>query len=83
MLASLEQASPAEDFKVYPENWPIVELFLRLQTQWRFTGMGVAAGLDYNSVDVVMRRLRIEDADGSIFAGLQVMEVAALNAVRD
>lgn len=79
----MNEASPAEDFEVFPENWPVVDLFLRLQTQWRFTGMGVAAGLDYTAVDVVMRRLRIEDLDGSIFAGLQVMEVAALNAVRD
>lgn len=83
MLDSLKEASVSEEFEVLPENWPIVDLFLRLQTQWRFSGMGSATGLDYNAVDVVMRRLRIEDGDGAIFAGLQVMEVAALNAVRD
>lgn len=83
IIDSLREASPDEEFEVLPENWPIVELFMTVQTQWRFTGMGGAVGLDYNAVDVVMRRLRMEDSDGALFRGLQVMEVAALNAVKD
>ena len=56
---------------------------MRVQTQWRVSGMGGAVGLDYQAVDVVMRRLRIEDGDGELFAGLQVMEIAALKALKD
>lgn len=83
MLASLQDASPAEEFEVLPECWPTVDLFLRVQTQWRFAGMGHPVGLDYNAADVVMRRLGVADPEGKIFAGLQIMEVAALNALKD
>lgn len=61
-----------------PDCWPTVLLFLRVQTQWRQGGMGGAIGLDYTAVDVVMRRARIEDPDGELFEGLQIMETAAL-----
>lgn len=83
VLAQLNEASPEEDFPVLSENWDIVQLFMRLQTQWKYASSGTAIGLDYTSVDVVMRRLNIEDTDGSVFDGLQVMEFAALDAVRD
>lgn len=83
VIAQLEEASPAEDFAVFPENWPTVQLFMLLQTQWKYAGNGVAVGLDYTGVDVVMRRRQIDDPDGELFAGLQEMEFAALEAVRD
>jgi hypothetical protein len=38
-----------QDFEVWPENWPAVELFLRCQTQWR-TSVNGRAGLDYGVV---------------------------------
>ena len=74
-------AAEATDFEVWPENWPIVDLWLRVQTQWRSSGFG-PTGLDYVAVDVVMRRLRIEDPDGEKFEGLQVMEIEALKVLQ-
>jgi len=57
-----------------------MQAWMRVQTQWR-AGMGGYYGLDYAAVDVALRRARIEDDDGAIFAGLQVMEFAALRAM--
>lgn len=54
--------------------------WLRVQTQWR-QSFGGPIGLDYSAVDVVLRRLKICDEDGEIFAGLQVMEFGALRAM--
>jgi hypothetical protein len=53
---------------------------MHVQTQWR-TGFDGPVGLDYTAVDVALRRLRIEDEDGALFAGLQVMEFTALRAM--
>lgn len=55
-------------------------LFLRVQTQWRYS-FGGATGLDYQAVFTTMDRLRVVDTDGLIFEGLQVMEAAALRAM--
>lgn len=69
-----------QEFEIEPDNWNTVQTWLHVQTQWRH-GFGGATGLDYTAVDVAMRRLRIEDEDGGIFAGLQVMEYGALRAM--
>jgi hypothetical protein len=65
------------EFEVEPDNWPAVVLWMACQTQWRSAGAG-RYGLDYTAVDVVMRRRGMADEDGTAFAGLQVMEIAAL-----
>lgn len=65
------------EFEVEAENWPAVVLWMECQTQWRSAGAG-RYGLDYVAVDVVMRRRGIADDQGTVFAGLQVMEFAAL-----
>ena len=62
------------------ENWETVMLFMRVQTQWR-TGFGGPTGLDYTAVFQTMDRLRVADPEGEVFAGLQVMESAALRAM--
>lgn len=74
-LQNDEQALPVD-----PEAWPTVQLWLRVQTQWR-TSMGGFVGLDYPAVFAVMDRARIEDNDGQLFEGLQVMEFAVLNTL--
>lgn len=73
-------AGPALDaaFAVWPENWDVVRLFLKCETQWAFLPSGRIRGLDYPGVDVVMRRNRklAPDRDAA-FEQLQVMEFAA------
>ncbi len=71
---------PIEDdaFEIWPENWPSLCAWLAVETQWRVqTGSGGLwyQGLDYNAVDVVLRRRGFDDA---VFADLQEMEREAL-----
>lgn len=61
---------------MWEENWPAVEMFLRLQTQWRTTMNGVL-GLDYGAVAWLLRLYEVEDPR-SLLEDLQVMEAAAM-----
>lgn len=65
-----------------PANWDSVMAFLACDTQWRAVA-GPAGliwiGLDYAGVDIALRRL---DFPASVFADLQVMEIAALPVLR-
>jgi hypothetical protein len=70
---------PPEDFEVFEENWPAVEMFLRLQTQWRTTMSGLL-GLDYGAVAWLLRLYEVEDPR-ALLEDLQVMEAAALLSI--
>ncbi len=72
-------AAPAEDFGVWPDNWTAIEMFLRVQTQWR-TSMGGVVGLDYAAVAWVLKLYEIED-QRSLLEDLQVMEAAAMRVM--
>lgn len=69
--------------EVYPENWPAVELFAAMGTQWR-TGMAGATGLDYAALPAVMDMLGVDvDERRSRFSELRVMERAALTEMNE
>lgn len=70
---------PPEDFEVLEENWPVVEMFLRVQTQWRTTMNGLL-GLDYGAVAWLLRLYEVEDPR-ALLEDLQVMEAAALLSI--
>ena len=70
------------ELEVEKDCWETVMLFMRVQTQWRYS-FGGPSGLDYTAVFETMDRLRVSDAEGHIFEGLQVMEVAALRAMAE
>jgi len=77
--ADMPPPKSTEDFEVMPANWKSVCAFLDCQTQWRAIASMAGViwlGLDYQAVDVVMRRL---DLDSSVFRDIQVMERAALD----
>ena len=65
-----------DDFGVWPDNWAAVEMFLRVQTQWRTT-MGGLLGLDYGVLAWVFKLYAVED-ERSMLEDLQVMEAAAM-----
>lgn len=67
--------------QVWPDNVPAVRVFLAMQTQWA-VGMNGRTGLIYASLAEVWRRLHVPPAErDAIFADLQLLEVAALNAM--
>ena len=68
-----------DDFEVWEENWPVLEMFLRCQTQWRTTMSGVL-GLDYGAVAWVLKLYEVED-QRSMLEDLQVMEAAAMATI--
>ncbi len=73
----------AEDFaedevEVWPENWPSVQFFIRISTQWRH-GFSGPTGLDYAATLATLRELHDDqDERRRIFDDVQVMERVAL-----
>lgn len=68
---------------VFGMNVKAVELFAELNTQWVYTGLGVITGLNYPSVEMVMRTRRIPAKDRpSLFEKIRVMESAALKILQ-
>lgn len=71
------------DVNVYPDNWPVVSLFIDVSTQWR-TGPAGAVGLDYTVLPMLFRMREIRSTDrAEMFDGIRIMEAAALAAMRE
>jgi len=68
-----------EVFELWPENVKAFNYWRSVQTQWMFTGMGVATGLNYAGIesDMNMNGIRKKDRP-ELFAAVKVMEAAAL-----
>jgi hypothetical protein len=75
----LPEQARTDDFEVWEENWPVLEMFLRCQTQWRTTMSGVL-GLDYGAVAWVLKLYEVED-QRALLEDLQVMEAAAMATI--
>jgi hypothetical protein len=73
-----DEATKSPHFEVWEENWEIVEMFLRLQTQWR-VGMNGRTGLDYVAAEWLFRLFSVEKPS-EMLEDLQVMEAAVLDA---
>lgn len=65
---------------VWPENWPALCLFLRLQTQWTRDAMGRREGLRYEAAEAAMNLMGTTDRP-TLFDHLVEMEHAALEAL--
>jgi hypothetical protein len=71
-----------EGLEVMAQNIASFRVWKACETQWRvISGMGGTAwlGLDYNAVDVVLRRAAVAEPD-EVFADLMDMEAEALAA---
>ena len=64
------------EFAVWEENWETLQMFLRMQTQWRI-GFSGPTGLDYAALEWLCKLYPVEDP-AFLFEGLQLMEAAAL-----
>jgi hypothetical protein len=80
--ASIEAVHGPEekDFLVWPENWPAMQAFFTVQTQWSRGGMGDLAGLDYTRVRDGLGMAGI-DVTPEIFQKLRIFESAVLEAL--
>jgi len=77
----LPSSEPEKDFEVWDENWDIVMMFMRLQTQWN-TVMGGVTGLKYEVLQWLCGLYSVEDPK-AMLEGIQVMEAAALQVLND
>lgn len=75
-----DDAAPSGPFVVWPENWQVVELFMRLQTKWQWRPDGRRDGICYLQAEAVMRLLKMKK-QRRLFVELQEMERAALEAL--
>jgi hypothetical protein len=78
---ALPEEPQSRNFEVWQENWEVVLLFMRCQTQWRTTMSGLL-GLDYTAVAWVLKLYEIKD-QRSMLEDLQVMEAAAMQALNN
>ena len=69
----------SEDFEVWDENWDIVMMFLRMQTQWTVSMAGYV-GLKYEVLLVSGGLFDLYDVENrrEVLEGLRIMESAAL-----
>lgn len=68
---------------MWPENWPAIQMFQRLSTQWR-VGAGGAAGLDYTVVYREIDRAGITSDDFDDFMWrIGVIEAEALERIHE
>ncbi|RYF73784.1 MAG: hypothetical protein EOO22_08315 [Comamonadaceae bacterium] len=84
---SIEDYEP-NPVDVWPENHAAVLLFRRLQTQWNYVGGGMGpsleVGLHYPSLFALMDRMGLSSREyDDLFADIQVLEVAGLEAKRE
>ena len=61
MIDKQRAKSDPEAFEVWEENWPAIEMFLRIQTQWVFAGMGSIVGLNYQSLEFLFRIYEVKN----------------------
>ena len=80
-IKELRAKQGAEHFEVWEENWQAVEMFLRLQTQWR-VGFSGLLGLDYLAAKWLFDVYSVEDHKEMLDA-LMTMERAALSALSE
>jgi len=74
-----ESEPVCNDYEVWEENWDVVCMFLRMQTQWRVVMAG-ATGLDYNVFKWFFDMYEVTNHKEMI-EGLQTMEIAVLDSI--
>lgn len=77
-----EQPKEQVDFEVMDENWEIVNMFLRCQTQWN-TSFGGIVGLKYEVLLLDGGLFDLYDVDNrkEMLEGLQLMESVAIKEI--
>lgn len=66
---------------MWDENWDIVMMFLRLQTQWNTTMAGFM-GIKYEVLQWLCGLYSVEDPR-AMFEGIRIMEASALQVLNN
>lgn len=92
MLGMAEEAKsyahrPIPVFEVWAENQVIVDVFVSMDTQWRFA-VGMASisyiGLDYSALRATVELMGLRRTQwADVFTGIRVMEAEALKIFRE
>lgn len=80
-----EKVKEKQDFEIWHDNLPALEVFLACHTQWRILTGGTKPfyqGLRYAEVETVLRIKRIKNR-AAVFADVQMMEEAARDVLND
>lgn len=65
--------------EIWPENWPVFDLFDRMATQWD-SGLSGKTGMKYLVLFALMDRMSLSSTDyDAMFSDIRHMELAALN----
>ena len=74
---TIPELEPEEDFLVLEENWAAIDLFLKVQTQWRVSGLGNRFGLCYSDVIETAKLYEVPNF-AEVFKDLQVIEITVM-----
>lgn len=66
-------------FEVWPENWDIVMMWLRVSTQWRASASGII-GLDYGVLPWIFKLYDVSE-EKEMLEGLRLMEQTCLECM--
>lgn len=70
-----------EEIDVWPDNWPIKQVFDAMLSQWN-VGMGGVVGLRYEALPLVLELHGIEgEMRWEVFDGLRAMERAGVEEI--
>lgn len=71
------------DTEVWPENWPVLEVTIRMMSQLN-VGMNGVIGMRYEALPVVLDVLAVPAADRlDVLDGLRVVEAELVRQLRD
>jgi hypothetical protein len=81
-LEGLERQEEGDEcFDLWDVNEPALRWFLALSTQWRYSPMGEALGLDYHAAETVSRMLGLDAT--ALFGDLRLAERTLLKHWRE
>lgn len=82
--AAEDDVDTSQPTEVWPENWPALMLFLRLQTQWHCDSEGRRQGLRYEAMHAAMQMQAVKpDEQPRLFDNLVEMQHAALEVIHE
>jgi len=75
-ITDLQSKKDPENCEIWEENWEVVQMFMRMQTQWNI-GTGGAVGLNYPSLEWLCKLYAVTDPV-ALFEGIRIMEATTL-----